>query len=484
MKNLKILLLPLGILAAISTSGQEALGLRLQQFSGINSTLLNPALGALYHKKWDLNLVETVNSVSNNYAFLEDSKAGEFKRYRSIQNFYSRPDLSADQNPGPNSLVLDYYTREGSYYGDFTANVLGPSFLIRLGQHGIGFTTRARAEFETIFPTDLGYYTYVNNRGRVNMTPSHVNGMAWREWGLHYDYSIGSSDDRRLALGFNLRYLQGYEGLTIFNEQFSYEQIRTDSFEVSPGAATLAFTTRNLDVDDDTPYKLQQQGKGWGLDIGLIYEYVGERWNCNAGIAINDLGGIRFRDSAQMHQFRNSNTIIFDTDPYTSWSGAADLPNKAALLSDLLTGNPQASLVDSSFMVGLPTNVVLQAGLYKTKGLRFFAVYQQPVAFRENQLRKASTLSVVSGWENNWVGAYLPLTMYRWQRMRVGAAIRLAFLTIGTDNLGPWLSRGNLSEAGFYAAIKISPWPENWFNGDKVKGGKRKSGRGMDCYEF
>jgi hypothetical protein len=82
------------------------------------------------------------------------------------------------------------------------------------------------------------------------------------------------------------------------------------------------------------------------------------------------------------------------------------------------------------------------------------------------------------------VGAYLPLSLYRWQRLRLGAAIRLAFLTIGTDNLVPWMSRGNLSEAGFYAALKISPWPKNWFNGDKARGGKQKSGRGMDCYDF
>ena len=484
MKNLQILLLPLLILAAISSSGQEALGLRLQQFSGINSTLLNPALGALYHKKWDLNLVETVNSVSNNYAFLENSKAGEFSRYRSIQNIYSRPDIPADRTPGPNSLVLDYYTRNGPYYGDVTVNVLGPSFLVRLGQHGLGFTTRARMEMETIFPTDLGYYTYINNRGKVNMTPSHVNGMAWREWGLHYDYSIGSAEDRRLALGFNLRYLQGYEGLSIYNEQFSYQQIRTDSFEVSPGAATLAFTNSNVGVNENTPYAAKIQGTGWGLDLGLVYEYVGERWNCNAGIALNDIGGIRFRNSAQLYQFRNIGTIIFDTDPYTTWNGPTDLPNKAAQLSELLTGDPNAALIDSSFTVGLPTNLVLQAGFYKTEGLRFFAVYQQPLAFRDNQLHKASTLSVVSGWENNWVGAYMPLSLYRWQKLRLGAAIRLAFLTIGTDNLIPWMSRGNLSEAGFYAALKISPWPKNWFNGDKARGGKQKSGRGMDCYDF
>lgn len=53
-------------------------------------------------------------------------------------------------------------------------------------------------------------------------------------------------------------------------------RFRTDSFEVSPGAATLAFTRGNLGTDADTPYKLQQQGKGWGLDLGLVYEYVGD----------------------------------------------------------------------------------------------------------------------------------------------------------------------------------------------------------------
>ncbi|MBK9490905.1 MAG: hypothetical protein IPO07_20550 [Haliscomenobacter sp.] len=50
MKNLKILLLMAAFTVSVSSQGQEALGLRLQQFSGINSTLLNPALGGMYAK--------------------------------------------------------------------------------------------------------------------------------------------------------------------------------------------------------------------------------------------------------------------------------------------------------------------------------------------------------------------------------------------------------------------------------------------------
>jgi hypothetical protein len=485
MKNLTILLLPLALLAAISSSGQAALGLRFQQFGGINSTLLNPAMGALYHKKWDLNLVELGSSVSNNYIFVENAKAGEFNRFRSVDSLYSRPDLSSDQNLSPNSLVVDYFTREGDYFGEIRLNVLGPSFLLRLGQHGIGFTTRARTELETSFATDLGYYTYLNNRGSVNMTPSHINGAAWREWGLHYDYSIGSAEDRRLALGVNLRYLQGYEGFSISNEQFSYDKTGVDSFEVNPGAARLAFTTGNLNTDADTPFEPKVQGKGWGLDLGAIYEYVGANWNCNLGASINDLGSIRFRNTAQLHQFRTQNIQTIRTSPYTTWDAAADIVNKAALLSEWANGNPQASLVDSAFTVGLPTHLVLQAGFYKIKGLRFFAMYQQPLSFSQNQLQAASNLAVVGGWENNWVGAYLPLSLYRWQRLRMGAAVRLAFLTLGTDNLGPWITRGDLAEADFYLAVKISPWPENWFKGGgKVRTGKKRGGKGSDCYTF
>ena len=62
-------------------------------------------------------------------------------------------------------------------------------------------------------------------------------------------------------------------------------------------------------------------------------------------------------------------------------------------------------------------------------------------------------------------------------------------LVIGLDGvtfdlLGPWMTRGNLSEAGFYAAVKISPWPKNMSKGGKGGNGKKKGGRGMDCYDF
>ena len=483
MKVLKVLFLFLVVLTQKGMA-QEALGLRLQQFSGINSTMLNPALGGLYPKKWDINLVETVNSISNNYAFFENSKAGEFNRYRSIQNLYNGPDLGNDLNPGTNSLVVDYYTRKNSFYGDVSATVLGPSFLLRFGQHGIGLTTRLRLETETTFPADLGYYTYNANRGKVNMTPSHFSSMAWREWGLHYDYAISSGDDRSLILGVNLRYLQGYEALSVFNKTFRYQQIRPDSFEVSPGEATLMFTTGNLGANANTPYEAKIQGSGLGLDIGAIYSYRGERWNCNVGVSLNDLGNIVFRNSGQMHRFSNDSTLIFNTAPYTSWTDAADITNKAANLSELLSGDPRSSLVDSSFSMGLPGHLVVHGGLYKDAGWRMFFVVQQSLPLKGNQLHKASFASIVPGWENNWIGAYAPVTLYNFQRLRVGTAVRLAFLTIGTDNLIPWMVRGKLSEAGFYTAIKISPWPKNMSTGDNAKGGKGKRGKGLDCYSF
>jgi hypothetical protein len=140
MKVLKVLILFLAVFARPGMA-QEALGLRLQQFSGINSTILNPALGGLYPKKWDINLLETVNSISNNYIFLENSKAGEFNRYSSIQNIYNRPDLINvnDNNLRPNSLVVDYYTRKNSFYGDVSATVLGilePAMTLSYKQEG------------------------------------------------------------------------------------------------------------------------------------------------------------------------------------------------------------------------------------------------------------------------------------------------------------------------------------------------------------
>ncbi|MBK9490907.1 MAG: hypothetical protein IPO07_20560 [Haliscomenobacter sp.] len=65
----------------------------------------------------------------------------------------------------------------------------------------------------------------------------------------------------------------------------------------------------------------------------------------------------------------------------------------------------------------------------------------------------------------------------------VGAALRLApHHWHGQPRA--WMTRGNLSEAGFYAAVKISPWPKNMSTGGKGGNGKKKGGKGMDCYDF
>jgi len=62
--------------------------------------------------------------------------------------------------------------------------------------------------------------------------------------------------------------------------------------------------------------------------------------------------------------------------------------------------------------------------------------------------------------------------------LQIGAAVRLAFLTLGSENLGSFLGRKSLTGTDFYAAIKINPFRLGW------KGGGGRKGKEVKCYQF
>jgi len=94
-------------------------------------------------------------------------------------------------------------------------------------------------------------------------------------------------------------------------------------------------------------------------------------------------------------------------------------------------------------------------------------------------VERGNLLAVTPRYESRWVSGFLPVSVYNWQHFQIGAAVRLAFLTFGTENIGSFFGRESLTGADFYAAIKINPFKSGWKNG----GGGRKS-QSVKCYEF
>ena len=66
----KYQLLAFFLLPFCTLQAQEQLGVRLSNYGGINSTLLNPAYHTTTPFRWDVNLLEGAGHITNDYAYL------------------------------------------------------------------------------------------------------------------------------------------------------------------------------------------------------------------------------------------------------------------------------------------------------------------------------------------------------------------------------------------------------------------------------
>jgi hypothetical protein len=119
-------------------------------------------------------------------------------------------------------------------------------------------------------------------------------------------------------------------------------------------------------------------------------------------------------------------------------------------------------------------------------------VLVQRVPLSKQSVKRPSTLAVVPRFEHRWASFSLPLVLDDWQSLRVGAAVRLAWLYVGTDNVGSFFQKRRLSGADFYIGLKINGFSLNLGDGSsgyrlKKEGRGKPSGpnrRKIKCYQF
>jgi hypothetical protein len=116
----------------------------------------------------------------------------------------------------------------------------------------------------------------------------------------------------------------------------------------------------------------------------------------------------------------------------------------------------------------------------------------QRVPLSKFNVKRPSTLAVVPRFEHRWVSVSLPLVANDWRSFRMGAAVRLAWLYFGTDNLGSFLTKDKLSGTDVYVGLKINAFSLNFKKREKGyhlnrERGSRSSGpnrRKIKCYSF
>ncbi len=455
---------------------QEQLGLRTENYSGINGILLNPANNLTTPFQWDINLIAPGQFVATNFGAFQNT--GIFSLINNASEVILATDLNEGASPPRDAIIFDFEGIGKNKYAAVFTHVMGPSALLNFEKHSIGLFTNARVAIGgQKIPTVLGYYDYqaVRPGEDFKVFPSQIAGMAWSEIGLNYLFKAETTNGK-VGIGVNLKYLQGYESFYIQNKRgLDITKMQLDSLTFNNGAA-MGFGFTNTTVDADN-YSLSKNGVGFGIDAGLTYviQDYSDVYRLKLGISLLDIGKIKFNKNTEDHLIDIEEA--FDFFP-RNLDDVVDFRDGLEQLNEELFLDTTTTLVGDSYSVWLPGALSLQADYAVTENIYINAVLVQRLTFGQPQVERGNLLAFTPRYESRWISGFLPVSVYNYQKVQVGAAIRLAFLTIGSDDLLSFFGKSKLNGTDFYIALKINPFQLGWKNGGMGKG------KGVKCYEF
>ncbi len=461
---------------------QEQLGLKLDNYSGVNAIALNPAGSATYPLSWDINLVGVGATFHNNLSYIEKASIG--KAARNANNIGPDPALNIFYDK---KAVLEYnFKNKSQYYGSMSARVMGPSFIVKLNNgHSFGLFSGVRALISSHnLPKILNPYEMNKiKRGQTfDVDPFKSGGLVWSEFGVNYAFKIGGDTEGGLTLGANLKYMQGLQAFFIENKEGTkLARISDDTFRVDGAIGNLGFTN-NYNTDLSKP-----NGKGFGFDIGAVLTTIANDdrpYEWRLGASILDLGKIKITKNTEVHDITLKEAILIEKKDFETLNADDPLTDALRRLNRKAYNNPNQTLKGNAMSFGLPSALQLQADYAFTKKifLNTFLIQRIPLG---NVIERDNLLAVTPRYETRWLGASMPISIINYQQLRVGLAARLAFLTIGTEHLLSFMTNSNLYGTDFYFALKLNPFNVgNFSKGKKGSNSNWGKGKKVSCYKF
>ncbi|MFH1161237.1 MAG: DUF5723 family protein [bacterium] len=452
--------------------GQEMLGTTLGNYAGINSVQLNPS-GMHNSKQWlDLQLTGGDLFIQNNYLYLSKN---EFVLWDIFKPGFVLPMHNEDYA----TEVRSFYTYQNSRPKDgfISARINGPGVMVIWGDHAFGISTSLRSvsSFYNL-PYHLANFLYLG----LNYTPQQniefntdkrfsFSQMTWLEAGLSYSYKIYGRGFDRINAGISIKKLFGLAGLYAVSDQTNYivyndSTMRVNNLDATYGLALPVDYNSNNITYTGNPFFL---GGGWGFDLGVTYtrlvkpqqkqyfdrlcEQSYEDYLYRIGLALIDVGGIKFKHNAQKYRIDNQ-ASFWENLTHFDFQTVNQLMDT---ISYQFYGDPNAAFVADHFTLWLPSALSVQADYHYFQNLYCNASLIYPIQFSKASLHRLAQLSITPRYESQWFEANLPISLYNWDLLRIGLSLRFYFLTVGTEKLGPFFGLSNFTGIDFYFSIKV-----------------------------
>ena len=461
--------------ASASSFSQEAIGLRLSNYSGANGILLNPASFVGTPLKWDFNIVAVDVFAENDYVYLQNE---------SLISLIKRNNSSTTSTEGvtdENEVTVGYFTQltdEKPISGYVNVHLQGPSLVLQNGNFSYGFTTGFRSVSsanDVHFVLGPENFADLEEGFPVGVSDFRAASLSWTELGLHLGAKVLENNRGKLTAGANVKFLLGHQAAYFENHVTTTLVKHADHTSWTGIDIDLAYST-NL-AETNNGFDIGNSGKGVGVDLGVMYE-MQPKWKSDLpyawkfGASIVDFGSIRFNNNAEVYNFQNDGEVIFDDDAFNN---VENLDDVAAVVNDAVNGTTTPT---DDLKMRLPAALSVQVDRALPKNFYISALTVRRIKFKAPGVDRANILAITPRYERRWFEVATPVVLYDDKDLRLGASIKLAFLTIGSVNVLSIFWKHNFSGSDIYVALKLNPFLNRSKSGSGKKGkfGKNQTG--------
>jgi hypothetical protein len=458
------------LITPATTLAQEMLGTALGNYSGLDAISLNPS--ALHNSKsyLDIQLFGLDGFLQNNYLYMSTDE------YR-FTNFF-KPDYQWPTHPeeyGTEERIFYHYTNQKDKNAFINTRINGPGAMVVWDHHAFALSTAFRTVGSFVnIPYELANFMYLGlnylpqqdinyvDQGRIN-----GSGMSWVEIAASYSNTFHARGFNTVSAGISVKRLMGLGGIYINTEQIDY---------IVPDDSTLDVRNLNAEmgmaipVDYNTNTALTSplfKGGGFGVDLGVTYtrlmhyhqdqniqslcEQKYEEYRYRVGVALIDIGAIRFNENATKMRIDNRSAYWSDVNSMN----IGTIQQFLDTISYQFYGNYTEAFVGNAFTMWLPSALSVQFDYHLRRNLYVNAglIYGFPIS--GSSVTRPAELFVTPRYETRWFEMSMPVSLYNWQLARVGLAVRIYGLTIGTDKIGGYFHYTDFTGLDFYMSLKF-----------------------------
>lgn len=446
-------------LFVLSLKGQNQIGLRTSNYSGVNGLELNPSSFSYSPYKWEINIISGGLFFENEYLFVENTNLFDLLTHDGPVLFRSQSIEAQNTEDDPSALYYNYFDANQNISNSFNAFLGLPSIALQYKDFSFGLFANIRsASAVNKLDPDLDYFSLDQWPEGLSKSidPFSMAGMLWGEIGFNIGYKIKDDQRGQLHIGANLKYLIGYEGFYINSSNTSQVTEILDTFLISGGPYQYGIASGAL---NEGGYNLNANGNGLGLDIGATYIAKSNdrrpyKWRLGASII--DIGYVDFDENAQEHQFSASD--LYDV-ARNSISDVTTINNLISTASDQFLGDNAESLKGNSFYIYTPTALSLQFDYSINEHWFLGALVNQRLKLSKQMIDRENLYALSARYETARFEAGMPVTLYDGKHLRMGTWIRISFLTIGSDHVNSLFTKeAQFSGSDIYFALKINPF--------------------------